>query len=241
MTTTIQTPLENPVDFRSPSSTGVYFLKHVSALLRATDHIVDADEFSLSPQQISGWAKKGFARIEIDEVFSRNRFIRFPDLITLRMVAILRSQGISLKKTTIAHDFLTKALRTSHPFVDRALWVDDAEFAEDIYAKVDHLLVTASRYGQHPFTELLTGKIVDVANMTFDDERFAVSWAPHADVVLDPDVHAGASCLKGTRISTGVIFGMYIAGETIGAIADWYEIEDAQVETAIGWEERLAA
>ena len=228
-------------DSRSPLSTGVYFLKDVSHLLRATDLVARADEFSLSPQQIAGWAKKGFARIEIDGVFSQYRFIRFPDLITLRMVAILRSHGISLKKTTVAYEYLADALCTSHPFVDRALWVDDAEVADDIYAEVDNLLVTASRHGQRPFTELLTRKIVEVANMTFDDQRFAATWTPHDGVVIDPTVHSGASCLEDSRVSTRIIYGMYEAGETVDVIADWYEIEVGQVESAIHWEEQLAA
>ena len=58
------------------------------------------------------------------------------------MVAILRSHGISLVKTNVAYQFLADALSTTHPFVDRRLWVDDIEIAEDIYAEVDHMLVT---------------------------------------------------------------------------------------------------
>ena len=241
MIATIEKISKDPVGFRRPSDAGVYLLKDVSVLLKATDHAARADEFSLSPQQINGWAKKGFAQIKIDGVFSQRRFIRFPDLITVRMVAILRSHGISLQKTSVAHDYLVEALRTSHPFVNRALWVEDAEVAEDVYADVDHLLVTASRHGQLPFTELLRGKIVEVANMTFDDAGFATTWTPFDGVVIDPNVHSGASCLRGTRISTGIIYGMHSAGETVDKIADWYEIEVGQVESAIEWEERLAA
>ena len=54
---------------RTPSNTGVYYLRDVSNLLRTTDHEARADEFSLSPQQISGWAKKGFVEIEKAAVF----------------------------------------------------------------------------------------------------------------------------------------------------------------------------
>lgn len=157
------------------------------------------------------------------------------------MVAILRSYGISLKKTSIAHDYLAEALHTSHPFVDQALWVEDAEVAIDVYAEVDNLLVTASRHGQRPFSELLTRKIVEVANMTFDDEGLAATWTPYDDVVIDPNVHSGATCLRDTRISTGIVYGMFSAGETVGAIEDWYEITADQVENAIKWEEQLAA
>ena len=226
---------------RTPSNTGVYYLRDVSNLLRTTDHEARADEFSLSPQQISGWAKKGFVEIEKAAVFSNYRFIRFLDLITLRMVAILRSHGIGLIKTTLAHDFLSEALMTSHPFVNRALWVDDTVDSEDVYAEVDNLLVTASRHGQLPFSELLATKIVRVAKMTYDDQGDAATWHPQVGVTIDPGIHSGAPCLEGTRISTGLLYNMYISGEPTDEIADWYELDIDQVESAIQWEERLVA
>lgn len=226
---------------RSPVNAGVYFFKEVSNLLRATDHEARADEFSLSPQQITGWAKKGFAQIEIDSVFSKHRFIRFPDLITLRMVAILRSHGISLAKTTDAYHFLADALSTTHPFVDRRLWVDDTDIAEDIYAEVDHILVTASRHGQVPFSQLLTRKIVETAKLTFDDENLASTWSPHDKVVIDPQIHSGAPCIEGTRIATRLLHRMHVSGDSPDEIANWYELGVDQVQSAIDWEERLAA
>ena len=226
---------------RTPDNAGVYYLRDVSNLLRATDHVARADEFSLSPQQISGWARKGFADVQKAAVFSNYRFVRFLDLITLRMVAILRSHGISLVKVTLAHNFLTDALSTSYPFVNRALWVDDTDVSEDVYAEVDHLLVTASRHGQIPFSELLATKIVRVAKMTYDDQGDAATWHPHDGVTIDPRIHSGAPCLDGTRISTGLLYNMHISGEPTDGIADWYELDLNQVESAIQWEERLAA
>ena len=157
------------------------------------------------------------------------------------MVAILRSHGISLVKTNVAYQFLADALSTTHPFVDRRLWVDDIEIAEDIYAEVDHMLVTPTRHGQIPFTELLSMKIVEVANMTFDDEALAATWSPHSGVVIDPRIHSGAPCIEGTRIATGFLYRMHEAGENADEIADWYELGVDQVKSAIGWEERLAA
>ena len=241
MIATEEITTNGPLGLRSPDRVGLYFFTDVSNLLRATDHLARADQFSLSPQQITGWAKKGFAQIEIDQVFSKHRFIRFPDLITLRMVAILRSHGISLVKTNRAYQFLAEAFSTTHPFVDRRLWVDDIEIAEDIYAEVDQILVTPTRHGQIPFSELLSMKIVEVANLTFDDEDLAVNWSPHHGVVIDPRIHSGAPCIEGTRIATGFLYRMHEAGESAAEIADWYELGVDQVECAISWEERLAA
>ena len=232
---------EKKLPIRTPVNAGVYFFREVSDLLRATDHLARADKFSLSPQQITGWAKKGFARIESDDVFSQHRYIRFPDLITMRMVAILRSHGISLAKTTDAYEFLADALSTTHPFVDRTLWVDDTEVAGDIYAEVDHILVTATRHGQLPFSQLLTRKIVETANLKFDEENLTTAWSPQDGVVIDPLIHSGAPCIKGTRIATRFLYNMYEAGEHAEEIADWYEIDLGQVESAIKWEKRLAA
>ena len=211
--------------------------------MRGTDHLARADVFTLSPQQISGWAKQGFARVGIENVFSKRRFIRFPDLITLRMIAILRSHGISLVKTKKAHDYLADKLSTTYPFVNRALWVEDAEVSAEVFAYVDEILITASRHGQLPFTELLTMKIVKVANMTYDASDNAATWAPHEGVVIDPQVHSGAPCIAGTRIATRLLYGMHDSGESVDEIADWYELDVSQVQSALDldWENRLAA
>ncbi len=226
---------------RAPTCSGVYFFDAVSGLLRATDHLARGDSHSFSPQQISGWARKGFARVGVENVFSKRRFIRFPDLITLRMVAILRSHGISLAKTKMAHDYLVEALSIPSPFVNRALWVDDADIAEDIFANVDEMLITASRHGQLPFTQLLKTKIVDAANMTYDDNDNAATWSPQEGIVIDPQIHSGSPCIEGTRIATNLLASMHGAGDSVAELADWYELDATQVQSALDWEDRLAA
>ena len=219
---------------------GVYFLSDASRLLRGTDHGARAHEHSLSPQQLTGWARAGLVSLHTDDVFTGRRYVRFPDLVTLRMVAILRSHGISTAKIRTAQAYLSETLLIAHPFAHKTLWVDDAEVAEDIFAEVDRRLVTASRYGQMPFTELLKRKIVKVSNLDFDGDGDAESWQPHEGVVIDPAVHSGAPCIAGTRISTRVIYDLHVGGDDVATLAGWYEIDVGQVGAAIAWEARLA-
>ncbi len=237
MTTLLQRPASESPKYRHPELRGIYYLKDVSRLLRATDYGVHGDKLSMSSQQLAGWSARGLAEVQTDPMLGRHRFVRFPDLITLRLVAILRSYGIRIEKIVDAHTYLQEALLTAKPFVNRALWVDDSDTPREIYAEVDSLLVTASRHGQLSFTKLRATKIVAVVAMKFDQEGDAANWTPSEGVVIDPKIRSGAPCMEGTGIATYIIWGLHEAGETVPTIADWYELNPGQVENAVKWEE----
>jgi uncharacterized protein (DUF433 family)/DNA-binding transcriptional MerR regulator len=225
---------------RAPEDGGVFHLRDVSTLLRVTDHQVREQALSLSPQQISGWAQKGLFQIAKEDLFGVRRYIRFLDLVTLRMVTILRSHGVSLGKISSSHDYLQDALSTRRPFVKTLLWVDDVDVAEDVFTEVDNILVTASRFGQVPFSRLLKTRIVNATRMSFNERGDASKWHPARGVLIDPKIRSGAPCIEGTGIATSTIYGLREAGESDQEIAQWYELNINQVQHALRWEELLA-
>ena len=66
-------------------------------------------------------------------------------------------------------------------------------------------------------------------------------WEPTPGIVIDPEMQSGSPCIKGTRTPTYVLYGGYVHGDSVEALEAWYELEEDQVRTALGWGERLAA
>lgn len=219
---------------------GVYYLDDVSRFLRATDLSARGGEVSLSSQQISGWSRRGFFDLRKDKFERNRRFMQFPHLITSRMIAILRSYGVSIQRIQRAHDYLQGETDARYPFATSTVWTDDAEKSSHIYAEIDKIFVAADESGQMPFDELLARRIVKVANMEFDEDARAMSWEPSPGVVIDPRFHSGAPCIKGTSIATEIIYEMHVSGASIESLVKWYPLRDDQVKVAIDWEKALA-
>ena len=218
---------------------GLYYLDEVCRFLRATDLSARGGEVSLSSQQISGWSRRGFFDLRKDRFERNKRFMQFPHLITSRMIAILRSYGVSIQQIQRVHDYLQAETGARHPFATSTVWTEDAEDSSHIYAEIDKIFVATDESGQMPFEDLLNNRIVKVANMTFDEDARAVSWEPWPGVVIDPRFHSGAPCIEGTSIATEIIYEMHVSGASIESLVKWYLLGVDQVKVAIDWENAL--
>ena len=49
----------------------------------------------------------------------------------------------------------------------------------------------------------------------------------------DPRIQGGAACVPGTRLPTYCLVGCYVAGDSVEAVADWFETPVAAVRQAI--------
>lgn len=226
-----------------PAWSGLFYADDVRRLLSVTDGRIRGESLELGPRAVNGWSQRGFFGMEKNEYARHRAFIRFGGVITSRVIALLRSYGTRIGRIREAHDYLRDETGRQFPFASREFWVESDGFSEEVYSKLDELVVTASRHGQIPFTELLHKQIGDPSDMEFDDtERgFAAKWEPVPGIVIDPGVQSGAACLKGTRTPTHALYGAHVAGDDVAGLADGYRLSQEQVEAAIEWEERLAA
>ena len=220
---------------------GVYHMEDVANLLNATDSGIRGRAYCVMPSTVHGWGRSGFFGVEKDE-YARNRsFARFGGVVTSRMVALLRSYGVSLERVKLAHDFLRDETGLVNPFASRRFWVETQDLSSHVYTELNKHIVTASRHGQMTFTRLLYGEIEYPDDMDFDDSvhQLARTWNPVPGIVINPLVQSGAACLAGTRTPTYALYGSYVAGDSVPSISQWYELDQEQVETAIEWEKRL--
>lgn len=225
-----------------PAWRGLFYANEVGRLLLATDKKIHGESLNVGPRAVQSWGRRGFFGMGKNEYAQNRAFIRFGGVITSRVIALLRSYGTRIGRIKEAHDFLTCETGRPFPFASRRFWVESEGFSREVYAELDRMVVTASRFGQLPFTALLSGRIHAIDDMTFDksESGFAAKWEPVTGVVIDPFVQSGAACVKGTRTPTSVLYGGLEAGEDIAGLAYWYELDEAQVVAAIDWEKRLA-
>ena len=224
-----------------PAWRGLFYAGDVRRLLSVTDGRIRGESLELGPRAVNGWSRRGFFGMEKNEYARHRAFIRFGGVITARVIALLRSYGTRIGRIREAHEYLRDETGRQFPFASRGFWVESDGFSEEVYSKLDELVVTASRHGQIPFTELLHKQVGDPGDMEFDDaERgLAANWEPVPGIVIDPGVQSGAACLKGTRTPTHVIHGGYVAGDDVAGLADGYRLSQEQVAAAIDWDERL--
>lgn len=220
---------------------GLFYAGDVVRLLSATDDAIRGERKEIGGRAVQGWSRRGFFKTEKNE-FDKNRaFVSFGGVITSRVIALLKSYGTRIGRIEVAHTYLQEATGQEFPFASRKFWIESAGLSKEVHSELDELVVTSSKFGQLPFTDLLYGLIEYPDDMEFDDseDEFAVKWEPSPGIVIDPDVQSGASCLKGTRTPTHAIYGGYVAGDDVAGLADGYRLNESQVRRAIDWEARL--
>ena len=230
-------------DRDDPVWRGLFYAGDVVRLMSVTDDAIRGERVKIGARSVHGWSRRGFFEMEKSRYAHHRSFIRFGGVITSRVIALLLSYGTRVGRVLDAHEYLRVATGQEFPFASRQFWVESAGLSKEVHSELDELVVTASKFGQQPFTELLYRRIDYLDDMEFDDSEheFATKWEPAPGVVIDPRVQSGAACVKGTRTPTRVLYRGHEAGEDVGSLAYWYELEEGQVATAINWEKRLAA
>ena len=229
-------------------SEGAYTIQDVSLYLRATtpaEHMkpVDWAQSSRRPypkatsQAIAAWIRRS-VDVEAVELGGRRRALHFHDLIRMRMIALLRSRGISFKAIRESELFAQDLTGSRNPFATEDLWHSDS----DIFLSFrERIISTAEQQGQYAMDllEPYLKRVDHHPGLTFGGDGLASLWRPHHSVALDPHIGFGAPCIEHTRIQTEVLWSLRNAGESLEALADVYEIAPDKVNAAIEWERRL--
>jgi len=181
----------------------------------------------------------------IDRDFGDTDTVSFLDLMELRFVDFFRSHGVSMQTLRRASERLRQEWQTSHPFA-----LKNAEYLTDrrsVFAQVakengDKVTYNAAT-GQHEMWETLEGVIS--RGVVFDPKTaLAEQWRPRADfedVIIDPKVAFGKPVVMKTQVPTIALYRLWRAERSFSAVADWFQLEDQQVRSAVEFELALAA
>jgi uncharacterized protein (DUF433 family)/DNA-binding transcriptional MerR regulator len=222
---------------------GIYIAPEAAIYLTATlkhDVHIEHPVYPIRSRNLIRWIRKGLMSPELKNVSGRELLISFEDLISMRVIAILRSLGVSWKKIHKAEDWLRKETGYPRPFAIERVWTETT----DVFAEFYEGFIAASRGGQLAFTEMIGQYLQSVHDMLFvphNGVRVADSWTPHEDILMNPRIQFGEPCIKDTRIRTRVLWQLFNGGDSISYLTRAFNLSREQIDHALEWENRLRA
>ena len=194
-----------------------------------------SEAYPVTSRHLIRWVRKGLMHPELAEVPGRDLTIAFEDLISMRVIAALRSAGVSWPRVRTAEDWLRRHTGHQRPFATEQLWTERS----DVLAEFGDALIAASQHGQMAMS-LIKDYLIPVSGLRFQDS-IASSWEPHPLIVLDPSIQFGEPCIKDTRIPTRAVWGLVRGGDLESLVMQSYGISRHELTAALAWEDRVAA
>lgn len=211
---------------------GIYDVPEAARYLRAARR---GEVYTVDARGLIRWIRRGLASPGLVNVQGNQLLIGFEDLISMRVIAALRTAGVSWRDIRRAEGWLRETTGAQRPFATETLWTGQGE----IFADWSQRLVSAASGGQMAL-DLLRQYLIPVHGLKFSEASSeVVEWEPFDDVVLDPLIQFGAPCIRGTRIPTRTVWGMVEAGDSHAWVAEAYGLSLAEVLAAGEWESRV--
>ena len=217
----------------APAFHGIYDLPEVARYLKAA---ANGDRvYPLSSAKLISWIRRGIGSSGLIELSSAQLLIAFEDLVSMRVVAALRSAGVPWLEIDRTKQWLQEETGAQQPFATEHLWAGQGQ----IFVDWTQRLLSASRHGQLAL-DALREYLIPIHGLVFNEAtHVATSWEPMDGILLEPQVQFGAPCIKGTRIPTRTIAGMVEAGDSVRWLMEAYEISRDEVQAACDWESRI--
>ena len=212
---------------------GIYGIPEAANYLSHTPPFTNGS--NISTERLRYWIRTSVPIITPLDLPIARRLISFNDLISMRMVAVMRSRNVKLKDIRAAELYIRMEFGIKYPFINRDIWTHGS----DIFIKFENCLLSASKYGQSAMDFLKDWIRKVEIDMAFDRDNYVQSWNPYGDITLDPKIQVGMPCISGTRIPSKSIWRKLIAGDSLEILADLYNISTSQIEHVIQWEKRL--
>jgi uncharacterized protein (DUF433 family) len=189
----------------------------------------------LAPDQVVRWST-ATTHGEPPVSASFDRLFSFADLVAFTVVRQVRNNGVSDRHLRNGVAALRSAWGIDNPLASEQVIDRLATSGDSFLAQIDDDYEDIGRGGQGTFQEVIK---VHLKRIQFDGTGRPTRWTPIDGVSIDPEVQAGAPCLKGTRIPTRVV-AERAAVEHDDDIAFDLDLELAAIEAAVRFEELLA-
>lgn len=161
--------------------------------------------------------------------------VSFLDLISLRAVAALRQSGLRLGQIRKGAMYMRDKLQVKYPLASEDLLTDGVH----LYFGQRAGILSVDRGGQWTAQELVRTYLQDVHYRPIAwQHRLATSWEPRG-VVINPLVQRGAPCVAGSRVQIAMLKRYADAGDSPEHLAELFELDVADLRTALQWYEGL--
>ncbi len=225
-----------------------YFGKGIYTLTTA------AKILKMNPQKMRRWIKgytyhknmechsyKPLFKTEFD-YDSNDVIISFLDLTELLFINSFIQYGISIQKIRKAAIIASDLLKTSHPFAIRKMFTDGKSIFAKIAEKENDTSLLDLLRNQYQFEKIIEPLLYECID--FGKHDYAEKWWPlgkKGNIVLDPSRNMGQPILNKYNVKTELIYELYKTDHSVNEISEWYELDEAAIETAISFEKGLVA
>ena len=201
--------------------------------------LYDATEVALlcglAPDQVVRWST-ATTHGEPPVSASFDRLFSFADLVAFTVARQVRNNGVSDRHLRNGVAALRSAWGIDNPLASEQVIDRLATSGDSFLAQIDDDYEDIGRGGQGTFQEVIK---VHLKRIQFDGTGRPTRWTPIDGVSIDPEVQAGAPCLKGTRIPTRVV-AERAAVEHDDDVAFDLDLALSAIEAAVRFEELLA-
>ena len=230
-----------PATKARPKASGVYLVRDAALLVSVTAPTVDvstapkASTLRPSTRHLYRWVNEGLGGRYLEGLHRNDVALTFLDLISMRMIAAMRSVGLRPRDILDAHKRLEVRLGWSHPFAMQPIWAQGPVMV----IREAGIPFDITRPWQRAFDFILE-YLTPIHDLVFGPDEVPRVWTPRPGITLDPGMRMGEPCIEGTRIPTDVIWGFNQAGESVAVLSATYDVEPESIQAAISWEEELA-
>ena len=128
---------------------GIYVTTEAATYLTATlRRDVQGEWFyRLNSRQILSWIRSGLTSPGLAGTPGKDLILSFEDLVSMRVIAVMRSLGVSWPKIHRAENWLRQETQYPRPFAIQRVWTETV----DVFAELPIGFVAASRHGQIVF------------------------------------------------------------------------------------------
>jgi DNA-binding transcriptional MerR regulator/uncharacterized protein (DUF433 family) len=228
-----------------PMGLGIYSISDVARYLHATPQLVrnwvlgrpSRASRTDSDQRTSPILLAPPRRIDGEAVLT------FRDLIELRFVRLFRQHGVSMPVIKAAAQNAAVQLQSNHPFGLHKFSTDGKKLFADL--KSTRIIeeesgrdVDEKRLVQElDLAQMVMGDIIQIwlKDVVYDENIIRQLWllGPNGRAMLDPLRGFGQPLDSPTGVPLAPLYASIRAGDSIAAVADWYEVPEAAVEAAI--------
>jgi uncharacterized protein (DUF433 family) len=159
-----------------------------------------------------------------------DKAVNFYVLIELYTFFKLQEMGVTTRAILKARDAMIKDLDLQYPFASNAILTDGKKlwyaFQDEIYD------ADGSRQGN--FVQIIESFAKHIEFVNGLAERYFPK-GKESNVVVDPHHQFGEPVIKGTNISTEMLYSMYRSGEKVEALRIIYKLTDKDIHDAINF------
>lgn len=223
----------------SVDAKGIYTVPAAARLLMETPATIRRWAFGYSRRDTEYPAA---IRTDVPEV-DGERVLTFLELVELMFVQALLQSGLSWPKVREASRVAARLLEDEpHPFATKRWFADAAAIYLRLGREHDEpILIEVAGHAQVSMEPVLKPYL---KQLEFDERGIAERWYPmgsNRPVVLDPRRSFGMPVTERAGVPTDVIARLHDAGDSPSVIAQWYQIDEVEVEAALEFEGALAS